>query len=278
MEHCQVHDMGQIGLLGGGDAATGPTVLRSTEVASNKTLSFDPDWEAGGAKFTRVSGRGMLVENSWFHHNHGGGLWFDIDNDRVVIRSNRFEANDRWGVLYEVSRQAEIYWNQALATTSGPERFLFSGAGIVVSNSAGVNVYQNLVDGNDNGILLKEDPTRTAPPGTLRQPLPHIRDVDVHDNDLGMRRGVTGMRVDGGDPGGDWRRAGVRFAGNRYRLDRAGHRFVGVGNDVMTFDQWRALGNDTGGSALPAATAGSLPAAATAFATSRYGAHGGSRP
>lgn len=275
MEHCKVHDMGQIGLLGGGDATTRPTVLRSTEVAFNKTLSFDPDWEAGGTKFTRVHGKGMIVERSWFHHNHGGGLWFDIDNYGVVIRSNRFEANDRWGVLYEISRQAEIYWNEALATTSGPERLFFHGAGIVVSNSAGVNVHQNLLDGNDNGILLKEDATRTAPPGTVRQPLPHIHDVDVHDNDVGMRRGVTGMRVDGGDPGGDWRQAGVRFAGNRYRLDRDGERFVGVGNDVVTFDQWQALGNDTGGTALPAATVGSLPPGATAFAMTSYGARDG---
>jgi len=275
MEHCKVHDMGQIGLLGGGDATTRPTVLRSTEVAFNKTLSFDADWEAGGTKFTRVHGKGMIVERSWFHHNHGGGLWFDIDNYGVVIRSNRFEANDRWGVLYEISRQAEIYWNEALATTSGPERLFFHGAGIVVSNSAGVNVHQNLLDGNDNGILLKEDATRTAPPGTVRQPLPHIHDVDVHDNDVGMRRGVTGMRVDGGDPGGDWRQAGVRFAGNRYRLDRDGERFVGVGNDVVTFDQWQALGNDTGGTALPAATVGSLPPGATAFAMTSYGARDG---
>ncbi len=47
-----------------------------------------------------------------------------------------------------------------------------------------------------------------------------------------------------------------------------------------TSPEWQALGNDTGGTALPAATTGSLPAAATAFAMSGYGARdgGGSRP
>jgi hypothetical protein len=276
MENCKIQGMGQVGLLGGGDATTRPTILRDTEVVGNKALSFDPDWEAGGAKFTRSFGQGMIVENSWFHDNPGGGLWFDIDNYNVVVRSNRFEANDYWGLLYEVSRNVRIYWNQAFGTSRGPERFALNGAGIVVFNSAGVDVYHNLLWDNDNGILIREDQQATRwAQGTYRQGLPHIHDVDVHDNDIGMRRGVTGVQVKNGDATAFWRPSNARFAGNVYRSDQTEHQFMGAGNNRYTFDQWRALGNDPGGRALPASTTGALPSQATAFAKRSYGARGG---
>jgi hypothetical protein len=276
MEHCKVHHMGQIGLLGGGDATTRPTVLRDSEVAGNRTLSFDPDWETGGAKFTRSFGQGMIVENSWFHDNSGGGLWFDIDNYNVVIRSNRFEDNQRWGVFYEVSRRARIYWNEASGTNNGPEGFADKGAGILVSNSADVEIYQNLLRDNDNGIFLNEDGnvTRWAQ-DTYREGLPHIHDVDVRDNDISMRRGVTGMRVENGDPNGYWQPSNVRFTDNTYRVDAAGERFIGVDNNVYTFKEWSALGNDRNGRALPVSTTGSLPSQAKAFAVTQYGAKEG---
>jgi Right handed beta helix region len=272
MENCKIHHMGQEGLLGGGNATTRPTVLRNTEVAYNKTLSFDADWDAGGAKFTRAFGRGMLVENSWFHHNRGAGLWFDIDNYDVVIRSNRFEANDRWGVHYEVSRQAEIYWNEVFDTTDGPEDFLFNGTGIFVTNSAEVDVYENLVYDNKNGILVKEDrqATRWAQ-DSFREGLPHVERVSVHDNDLRMLRGFTGMRLERGDARGYWRPSHIRFAGNTYRLGGEG-RFLGPGNDVYTVDEWRDLGNDRTGTVHSAASDGSLPPRARTFAMSAYGA------
>ena len=273
MENCKIHHMGQMGLSGGGNATTRPTVLRSTEVAYNNVLSFDADWEAGGAKFARTYGYGMIVENSWFHHNRGGGLWFDIDNFDVVIRSNRFEANDRWGVQYEVSRQAKIYWNEVFGTTNGPEDFLFNGSAIFVHNSAEVEVYDNLVYDNDNGIFVREDrqATRWAQ-DSFREGLPHVEHVRIHNNDLRMLSGFTGMRVERGDARDYWRPSTVRFDGNIYRLNDGEGRFLGAGNDVYTFERWQELGNDRTGALRSAATDGSLPNRARAFATSAYGA------
>jgi hypothetical protein len=276
MENCKIHHMGQEGLLGENDATSDrPTVLRSTEVAYNKTLSFDPDWEAGGAKFTRAYGRGTIVEDSWFHHNLGGGLWFDIDNFKVVVRSNRIEANERWGIFYEVSRGAQIYWNEVFGTTGGPEPSLFNGAGILISNSADVDVRANLLFDNDNSILILEDGTATRPAqDTYRQGLPHVHDVDVHDNDVSMAGGVTGMRVEDADPIRFWRTSGVRFSDNLYRLDKRQSRFAGVSNYLYRFVEWRRLGNDQDGRTEDLDTTGSLPEHATAFATSVYGALG----
>jgi hypothetical protein len=275
MENCSIQRMGQIGLLGGGNAGDRPTVLRDTEVTGNKVLSFDPDWEAGAAKFTRSFGHGMVVENNWVHDNPGGGLWFDIDNFNVVVRSNRLERNTYWGLLYEVSRQARIYWNQVLDTARGPEGFALNGAGIVVSNSAAVEVSENLLAGNANGVLLREDRRATRDQlATYRDGIPHVQDVVVSDNDVATGPGgVTGMQVRNGDsPTSWWRTSNASFSGNTYRSDP---RFLGPGNNDYSYRQWRALGNDPGSGERPAAGAGSLPHRATVFVASRYGAQAG---
>lgn len=272
MEHCKIHHMGQKGLMGGGHAIDRPTVLRNTEVSYNKTLSFDPGWDAGGTKFTRAYGHGMIVENSWFHHNFGTGLWFDIDNYNVTIRSNRFEANDRWGVFYEISRQAKIYWNEALDTTNGPEGFPFKGAGISISNSSDVEVFENLVHSNHNGILVKEnaDIVRELE-YTYREEVPHIERVHIHNNVVGMQRGVTGMRVENGDARGYWKPSHIQFVGNIYWLEDTA-RFLGMGNDAYTFDEWQNLGNDSTGRVLSASPHGSLRNGAKTFGMTEYGA------
>jgi hypothetical protein len=267
--------MGQEGLIGGGDAVTRPTVLRDTEVAYNKTLSFDADWEAGGAKLTRAYGKGLVVENCWFHHNAGAGLWLDMDNHNVVVRSNRFQANDRWGVFYEVSRAAKIYWNEAFDTGNGPENALFNGAGIYIANSADVEVFENVVYDNANGIFVLEDRRATRwGQESFRKGLPHVQNVVVRDNDVRMFDGFTGMRVESGDARAYWRPGNVRFFANTYRFDR-GMRFYGPGNDVYTFDQWQGLGNDRDGRRLSALSRGTLPPDAVAFSKRPYGAGAG---
>jgi Right handed beta helix region len=275
MEGSKVHHMGQEGLIGGGDAVTRPTVLRDTEVAYNKTLSFDADWEAGGAKLTRAYSKGLVVENCWFHHNAGAGLWLDMDNHNVVVRSNRFQANDRWGVFYEVSRAAKIYWNEAFDTGNGPENHLFNGAGIYIANSADVEVFENVVYDNANGIFVLEDRRATRwGQESFRDGLPHVQNVVVRDNDVRMFDGFTGMRVESGDARAYWRPGNVRFFANTYRFDR-GMRFYGPGNDVYTFDQWQGLGNDRDGRRLSALSRGTLPPEAVAFSKRPYGAGAG---
>ncbi|HEY6795291.1 MAG TPA: right-handed parallel beta-helix repeat-containing protein [Kineosporiaceae bacterium] len=279
VEHCKIHHMGQEGLSGGGNAVKRPTIVRSTEVAYNRTLSFDPEWDAGGAKFGRVYGHGLVVENSWFHHNSGHGLWFDIDNDGVTIRSNRIEGNDRAGIFYEVSRNSQIYWNEVFGQTNGPDHGVFSGSGIFISNSAEVDVHHNLIRDNANGIYVLENRqiTRWAS-DSYRRGLPHVDGVRIYDNDVQMPRGITGMRVESEgvvqklDAVAYWRDGHVRFAQNTYRLDASEDRFLGPGNLRYTFAQWEALGHDRTSRALPAISRGLLPSDANPFVITDYGA------
>jgi hypothetical protein len=273
VEHSQIRDMGQEGLAGGGDAVERPTVLRASEVAYNRTLSVDPNWDAGGAKFSHAYRHGLVVENCWFHHNFGYGLWLDIDNDGVTIRSNRIEANDRAGILFEVSRNGRIYWNEVFGQTNGPDKEIFNGAGIWIFNSERVEVYDNVIHDNENGIFVVED-RRATRTGTFRDGVPHVDRVNIHDNDIQMIRGITGMRVDDGDSVGYWRGNHVVFSQNQYRLDPARDRFLGPGNTNHTFRQWQGLGNDRTSTLRPVGTLGSLGDAATPFVMSDYGAQG----
>lgn len=274
MEYSKVHHMGQEGLIGGGEALNRPTVLRNTEVAYNKTLSFDPAWEAGGAKFFRAYGKGMIVENSWFHDNYGAGLWFDIDNYNVIVRSNRFEANHRWGLFYEVSRQGEIYWNEAFDNIRGPEDGPYGGAGIAISNSSDVEVYENLIYNNDNGIYVKEDRdvTRWAA-DSYREGLPHVENVRIYNNDVTMGSGVTGMEIEGGDGVNYWDPSNIQLLENTYRIGDGDNQFIGIANELYTFPQWQDLGHDQGGTVLGVQSgSGSLPVQATRFMKTEYGA------
>jgi hypothetical protein len=272
VDHCSIHHMGQEGLSGGGNAASRPTMIRTTEVAYNRTLTFDPDWDAGGAKLSHAYGHGLVVENSWFHHNFGYGLWMDIDNDSVTIRSNRFESNDRAAIVYEISRNSRIYWNEVSGSTDGPEDVVFGGAGIFIVNSADVDVHDNLLRNNEHGILVVEDRQRTpSAADRYRRGFPHIERVQIHDNDIQNPRGYTGMRVENGDAVAYWRSDHVRFIRNTYRLDHTRERFIGPGNNGYTFAQWQDLGNDRTGRVLPEASHGSLPSGATPFVMSDYG-------
>ena len=150
-----------------------------------------------------------------------------------------------------------------------------AGAGILVSNSADVEVTQNLLAGNANGVLLREDRrvTRDAQ-DTYRQGIPHIQGVVVSDNDIATAAGgVTGMEVFNGDGSASWwQQANAWFSGNTYRSAPGGLPFLGPDNNHYSYDQWRALGNDPGSALRPTLDPGSLPRQATAFVASRYGA------
>jgi hypothetical protein len=282
VEHCSIHHMGQEGLSGGGDAIRRPTMVRSTEVAYNRTLSFDPDWDAGGAKFSHAYGHGLIIENSWFHNNFGHGLWLDIDNDGVTVRSNRIEANGGAGIFYEVSRNGHVYWNDVLGQTDGRDHSSVAGAGIAISNSADVDVHANLLRDNANGVYVLEDRDITRwGARSFRQGLPHIDGVRIHDNDIQMPRGVTGMHVDGRGVLAPWQSVAywqadhVSFTRNTYRVDSTQKRFLGPGNVRYTFAQWQGLGHDRTGRVLQVATHGLLPVGSKPFAMSDYGAWSG---
>jgi hypothetical protein len=151
---------------------------------------------------------------------------------------------------------------------------IFNGAAISIYNGDGVDVHDNLIHDNENGVLALED-TQATRTGVFRDGVPQTDRVTIHHNDIQMIRGITGMRVEGGGSVGHWRGNHVIFSDNTYRLDPARDRFVGPGNTSYTFAEWQALGNDRNSTLRPVATLGSLDDGAARFIMTDYGAQGG---
>ncbi|MBD3391837.1 MAG: DUF1565 domain-containing protein [Chitinivibrionales bacterium] len=48
-------------------------------------------WEAGGSKMTWT--RSAVFDHHLAYENHGSGLWFDIDNENVIVSNSEFHSN-----------------------------------------------------------------------------------------------------------------------------------------------------------------------------------------
>ena len=206
----RIHDNGQIGILGSGDAI----LVEGNEIArNNRQAKYDMYWEAGGTKFART--RDLVVRRNFVHHNHGPGLWTDIDNVRTLYEGNRVEDNAEAGIFHEISYAAVIRNNVVLRNGAGavPADGV-TGAGILVGVSQDVEVYGNTVADNHNGITAIQD-ARGA--GTFGRYV--LRNLFVHSNAVAMGVGVTGIVTRGVRRVFDcatYERLGNRFVGNRY--------------------------------------------------------------
>jgi parallel beta-helix repeat protein len=159
VSRCRVNGHAQLGIAGIGD----DVLVEHCEVANNNAAgAFDPAHEAGGMKFTRT--RRAVVRGCHVHDNRGPGIWFDVHNVDTRIEGNRSEDNGREGIFYEVSARAVIRGNTCRGNGLLLGEYAY-GAGILVAHSPDVEVYDNDVAGNRNGILgLQQDRSTDAPP------------------------------------------------------------------------------------------------------------------
>jgi parallel beta-helix repeat protein len=186
-----VHDNGQLGTGGNGAGA----VFEHNEIARNNRLRVNPYWEAGGTKWAFT--RGLVVRDNWAHDNLGNGLWTDLNNVDTVYERNLSERNEGAGLLHEASFRATIRRN--MLTGNG-------GHGIFVTDSSDVEVHDNRVAGNrSGGIGGAQDDRAGGPEGWS------LSRLWVHDNDVTMSSGTTGLR--------DWAHDGRVFEQDN-RFDR----------------------------------------------------------
>lgn len=144
-----VHHNYQIGIVGGGD----DVVIERNEISFNNFQEdFDYTWEAGGTKFVKT--RNLIIRNNFVHHNWGPGLWTDIDNIDTLMENNIVEDNAGSGIFHEISYAATIRENTV--RRNGYDRVGSGwayGAGIIIAHSPNVEVYDNVVVDNHNGIV-----------------------------------------------------------------------------------------------------------------------------
>lgn len=254
--NCRVAGNGQIGIVGGGSGST----VTATEVTANRQLGFQVHWEAGGTKFT--NSEDLEFSNNWVHDNRGIGLWFDIGNRGATIRSNRIERNATAGLLWEISHDADIYWNELADNhTSGDLSASFGNVQVVAST--GVRVHHNLLRGGGTQEIMLNHQDRE--PG-LTDVLVAANDVTI---DTAWGGGTTGLNDQGaGDP---YRpEAGVRFERNTFRLTpgSSAEPFA-WGGTTRSAAEWRRISpTDT---VLETAEPGTLPPDAVPFSPASYG-------
>jgi hypothetical protein len=232
-----VHHNGQLGISGW---RTMGALYEGNELAFNNTAGFyNADWEAGGAKWTESSD--LTVQDNYVHDNKAVGLWFDINDKDVLIAANRIEANDSDGIRYEISYRAVIRHNTITGNGFKEPTGWVNGAGIMVNSAPDVEVANNLVDSNFNGITLRQD-NRGA--GSLGKFL--VQGARIHDNQITMRRGMTGLSSTVSD-NCVFTTCDNRFENNHYTVIGADVTNFSWKDAELTWAQWQQHGQDTGG-------------------------------
>jgi hypothetical protein len=172
VRRCTIRLNGQMGFAGYGRG----WLVEDCDILYNNTKHSDfVCFEQGGCKIVRAHDCTMRRVRAI--GNDGPGIWFDIDNERILIEQCWCEANTGPGIMYEISSTAVIRNNVCLrngilprkdatfnSTTSSvihPEPVY--GQGILVQMSRDCEVYNNTCVGNHRvGIELRHHPYQQA--------------------------------------------------------------------------------------------------------------------
>jgi PKD repeat protein len=189
-----------------------------------------------------VAGWDLVLRGNHVHDNWGRGLWLDTDIFDALVEDNLVVANEKEGIWLEVVCGAVVRSNRSEGNGFGEaaQSYWPTPAGIQVVNGTDVEIYENVVRDNRNGIAVA---------GAVGYPthdcVPDLRNVWVHDNEIRMTEGLTGIAENFGDPA-IFTSRGNRFENNRYELGTGADYFIWDGRR-MDEDEWRAEGQDVNG-------------------------------
>jgi parallel beta-helix repeat protein len=231
-----IHHNGQMGY---GSVLADSALFEENEVAYNNTAGYAPGWEAGGGKVT--GSRWFVGRGNRVHHNHGNGMWSDGDNIYCLYEQNHVHDNDGAGIFQEIGfdcviRNNDVERNGAIFHPN------LGGAGILVANSANVEVYGNTVLDNYNGIAARAQSRGVSERfGTAYT----LRNLHVHDNTIRMASGASGIVEDRQDPA-VFTADGNRFERNSYTLLGRTPYFAWM-DRICSDAEWRSYGQDVSG-------------------------------
>ena len=176
-------------------------VLDSVEIDHNNftddtytNRNTDCSFEAGGFKW--VTGN-VTVENSSIHDNACRGLWVDLNAKNATIINNQVYNNWDEGIFIEISSYATITGNTVYNNGwhcyegAGSGCTWMFGGGIGLLSSDHVEIANNNVHGNFNGIIGIQEDRPDGNPGLLEN-------VSVHDNSIAGPGGKTGVIANNG--------------------------------------------------------------------------------
>lgn len=231
----QFHHNGQVG-LGGYQAAD--VRIEGNEITGNNTAGFDPYWGAGGVKIVGASG--VVMRGNRVERNGGPGMWCDFDCQNALFEQNTVQDNEQAGIFYEVSFGAVIRNNtisrNGFGVADGPAQ-----AGIFVAASKDVVIHGNTLVDNASGIVaFQEDRGRSPLRGTPFA----VENLDVYDNTITLKQGITGLIQRVRDRS-FYTSRNNRFHRNRYNVADA-VRFVWM-DAPRSRAEWQQFGQDQTG-------------------------------
>jgi hypothetical protein len=240
LQNNYIHHNGQLGIHGGQSPDARGIVIADNELAFNNSAGHNWSWEAGATKFTNSTG--LVVRNNYVHDNFGTGLWFDVDNLRVICEGNRVENNLGQGIVFEISFDSVARNNIVRNNATGLGGW---AAGILVAESPNIEIVSNLVEGNGNGIIAVQEPRGSSHHGER-----HMIDLFVHGNTIVQHRGwAAGFFVYHNDNDASYFTSkNNRFRNNTYRLgDRADGFHFSWKDGGLTAHGWKDAGQDVTG-------------------------------
>jgi Right handed beta helix region len=230
-----VHNNGAFGMMGG--PGNGIQVV-DNEIANNNNEGFDPNWGAGGTKFTHTTN--LLLRNNSVHGNIGPGLWCDGDSIYTVYEYNTVTSNTEPGIKHEISYDATIRYNILRYNNStNAGKSIWWGSDLHILDSPNVQVYGNTIESNTNGIGLVDVERGSGAYGHYE-----IRNDSVHDNTVKMKAiADTGLVSARSEP---FTSMGNGFANNTYYVtDMNGVFWQWQGGQTKT--GWQTKGQDITG-------------------------------
>jgi hypothetical protein len=128
--------------------------------SAHNYAGYKKGWSAGAFKI--VGTKYTLIRGNYAHDNDGHGMWTDIDNEHVVYENNISLRNNGDGYKHEISFDCVMRNNRSLNNYHKEGNSWLWGAGILIQNSEGCDVYNNHVEvgAQGNGITII-DQTRT---------------------------------------------------------------------------------------------------------------------
>jgi hypothetical protein len=219
-------------------------LIEGNIIAYNNAAGFDSSWEAGGVKFVRSNG--VILRGNRVVANNGPGIWADGDDIHIRYEKNFVSRNSGPGILHEISYDAVITRNTVSRNGYATSGWV-DGAGILLSASRNVEVSQNVVTKNQDGIGITQTDRGSGTHGRYQS-----RNDHVVGNVITMARGHTGLVQNVGDTSYYTGKNNV-FERNTYYLgcakdyfawkDPSGH------NDYSYVNRkrWQAAGNDDRG-------------------------------
>lgn len=213
-------------------------------VAENNYAGYQPNWEAGGAKFYKVSG--LTVRNNVSRDNDGIGLWTDWESIDVLYEGNWVESNAGPGIFHEAGYSAVIRENYITGNGFESDGWI-DGSGILINSSRDVTIHDNVLQDNYQGIGATATDRGTGDFGVRV-----LQNLYVHDNVIAVTRTPPDYWAVAAGIAGDTMvdRALMISSSNRW----LGNKYIVCSHvrfhmrKPLTWAQWKSSGMDEDGS------------------------------